>query len=509
MQIKTVLPFIVLVSGCTALESHRVNPSSDTMYQGIVYHLPQAQFEIALTRELTSCDPDTMTENVFHPVVETSVEVKDSYVADPGQQYVIDYSELNGPTKVTELTVDRYPNGTLKSINGNIDDRTQQITGNFLRGAVSVAKMVAFGPKVGVVVPYTGSLGQIKSCTKAATDALHKKAIAERELARLAKELIPLDEQIATRENAIAKGDRTAKRQTPSLELLFSKRAQILKRVSERKDEVAKAKEVLVDKEVLHWPRRGADFGPCSVYPSKKLVNRWFVSGSIAFILSTDTKICELASEARGGSEPLDDLMVSLRLDAMTAAPTNEGTNHGETIDGIVYRQPGDGRLTICRGNECQPNTRLFSQAYRIPQLGVLARLSLRNRIFDKNNISATFEDSGALKTLTFGSEASAERASAVLAEMAETAKTIPQAQAAAKKEAADARNALIEADTKRLTALRDKLKMQTELRNLGREEVSAAEIEELETEIKLLELRKRKAEAQHALDEATSTGDQ
>lgn len=57
--------------------------------------------------------------------------------------------------------------------------------------------------------------------------------------------------------------------------------------------------------------------------------------------------------------------------------------------------------------------------------------------------------------------------------------------------------------NSKYLKALKDRLQAENDLRNIGKLDAMGTETEELEALIKLLDARKRKAEALRALEEA------
>ncbi len=75
---------------------------------------------------------------------------------DLGEAYVIDYQNLRKSLKKTEISVEKYPGGTLKSINSTIDDRTAEVIGSTIRGLASLYSIASGVP---ITVPTAAATG--------------------------------------------------------------------------------------------------------------------------------------------------------------------------------------------------------------------------------------------------------------------------------------------------------------------------------------------------------------
>ena len=144
-----------------------------------------------------------------------------------------------------------------------------------------------------------------------------------------------------------------------------------------------------------------------------------------------------------------------------------------------------------------------FLAGFPNTSVGVFATLPLHNGVFQENTVEASFDDSGQLESLKFKGEAQAEKASSAFSDVSESLAKLPKVVDDARKEAAEAKTTAVDTQSKYLKALKDRVQAENDLRNIGKLDAMGAETEELEALIKLLDARKRKAEALRALEEA------
>lgn len=69
-----------------------------------------------------------------------SAQIASHLIADTGHAYAIDYEKLGSALKTTDITVEKYPNGTLKSINATIADQSAAVVQNVV---TTVGRVVA------------------------------------------------------------------------------------------------------------------------------------------------------------------------------------------------------------------------------------------------------------------------------------------------------------------------------------------------------------------------------
>ena len=93
--------------------------------EGVIYYLPSVEFDITATWRLVSCNDDKADARL-------SFELAERYVADHSRPFVIDYKMLEAWLKHTDLEVLLYPNGTLRSINGDVQDKAGTVVPSLL-----------------------------------------------------------------------------------------------------------------------------------------------------------------------------------------------------------------------------------------------------------------------------------------------------------------------------------------------------------------------------------------
>src|SRR5262245_33380905 len=129
----------VLLSGCTT-ELTVVRADPQTPVAGVLYYMPVGIIESTMSRVLTDC---SMTDNGPVLDVETSGDARALDQADTTNAYLLPYESFNTALKKTTFATTLYENGTLKSINVAIQDRTSAVLANLGKTAINIARMVA------------------------------------------------------------------------------------------------------------------------------------------------------------------------------------------------------------------------------------------------------------------------------------------------------------------------------------------------------------------------------
>lgn len=117
---------------------------------GVSYALPVLQYSLKIDRTLTAC-PQYAGGTINPPAFDLAVEASGEYVA--GETYLVDYEKLGGPLKTSSFTLDKYPNGTLKSIGASADDQTGKVALAVAKIAASVVMLSAGVPVMMVPSP--------------------------------------------------------------------------------------------------------------------------------------------------------------------------------------------------------------------------------------------------------------------------------------------------------------------------------------------------------------------
>jgi hypothetical protein len=434
----------VSVSGCsTSLVVDPIKPGSEqsTVPVGIIYYPPKVQFEVILTRFLKTC-PDDQS----HVPVEVELEARitPSYLADTTQAYLINYNELNSAFKKTTLSVSLYENGTLKSINAQVTDRTAEVAKNIFSTGVQIARMA-----MGVPPLMAPGAPTIPPKPRWTCNPLIKRTTIE--YAQKTQEVKKAAETFAYCKT---------KPECDNAEILLNKEQAAL----------SKLKEPLIDSQIYSIEPRLSDLTSAGQYPEfhphiyrgvwketltprNALLERWFDA--------MQAVVTDFASMP-GTAEVL--IFVPRFPLETTAVSTSEVTRN------LKYREPVVGELIVCPKSEenderksiisCRKDGRLILRSERvyngffsIPQAGLEAQLELHNDPFDDNNLAAEFDRSGALTMFKFITESQAEKASATLADATSSAGAALDASRSSELTRAKADTDLLKAETDRINA--------------------------------------------------------
>lgn len=379
-----------LLAGCTT--SLQVNPlQGEGATTGFAYTLPFAQYEITVTRRLHSCSPNAVIRNHVSAVSQLR--------PDPAHSYAIDHSSLSSIMKVSAIGVKNHPNGTLRQITSEADDRTGPVITNTVSAGIDLAVAAVRAGILG-----GGQTALTASCTPAVVASLRD---VERTNASL---------QTATRNLA----DATARWRTISdaTSILGTRpdgatqaavrQAVAVLATATRAEVPAKAAHVRALEAVTHtstviWPPNGTVFrgdtqngGVVDPLPDE-IVTAWLRPG-------------------HGGLAAIVGVGFEIR-DATTgeAPPTTRSGQAGSPRDGIRYRMPARGRLVAVM----QAGDQEFAEE-QVPQLGRLMLLPFSNGPFQNNILEASFNENGTLESARYGERASrAETVSATAAQVA------------------------------------------------------------------------------------------
>lgn len=508
--------FVVLIltmsvfAGCsTALV---VSPLSGTpQREGVVYFLPRAQFDITLTRELSACDPVNRSLIITEELrkgqqegdrqahasgmeygrvfvdVKTAAVVTPRYAPDPTQAYLIDYQRLNTPLKKTDLKVELFDRGTLKSVNVTVEDRTREVLAQAVRGITSLATLAL--PSTRIVVPKAVDkkieglvkVTPLQLCTELTVAALQK--------------VKRLTTRITSVETELGQTEEQARRKELEEEL-----SRLQNDLSNARKHLTYAHHYSLTPSFLP---RGPSFTVDRIPLEPGTANLWFdqaaiqelsgklTPGRLGSIVEThpeqfkhwkkviipeelDSPQFHAEFPLRERVDPGERYPRALDVFVNVVVEHHHGNSHaagtGQTVQepkGLVYRAPADGEVMLCLEGSCVSQAgiltvpreaRLFSRPFAIPQAGAIVRLPLHNGAFDVNTIVASFSEAGTLTNFHFTTEAEAERAATALAETVEALTKI-------RIEPARAETEQLEAETKRLDALKKKVETERALK--------------------------------------------
>lgn len=442
LAIVGVLACLLSTACTTTLNAVRL---TDTNAEGVPppagapYSLPFTQFTITVTRRLESC----LAEDKKTPeaVIRMSAAVETSQVPDPFRQYVIDLSSLQGMTKRTDLTVEYHSNGALKSINAEAEDRTAPVIDSVTDVLGTVIKAAN-----------AAAAGRSPFCIAGQGDADGVVGLVE--------VLMPEQEKAAAAiAKRVAEGTTELERETTLAATLGrswtaadrERMAQVVRRLSADRDELAKAKDTLaeslakvtvVGKAV--WPPDGSTFASPMDTPlvpglTEKQIRAWLLIDKA----DVEALTRETAAHAR----------IVSRLPQSAAASCSGGCP-GDAVDGIKYRVPQLGTLQLyARVEPIDPITKQRGDAVDVPfanhaglvaQLGPVYAIPLKSVPFSNRKVSATFTEAGLPVSIGIKSNAVAEAMTASIASTVTQAAEVRSSVITTELERVQARTALL-----------------------------------------------------------------
>lgn len=362
-----------VLGGCVELEVHKQVPGVIT---GIPYTLPEKTFLIAVQYQVTKCDVSGDGDLLFE--VQKTVTTTPSVRA--GERFYIPASSLKSSFKEIDITIESFENSTLKSVSATIEDKS----GPAITAAVGTAIKVA-----ALAVPISPVLAAAPS---------------DREKYCKSKIIKALD--------VLASSKAPEPKEPPQADVPLKGKAKpqkgtaVMVPVAEKKtvitpEQVTKANSDLQSKLVEQWAPSKADMqldpkrGHKQVYPTV-FVSDWLTPAGIAKLLGNEKQAAILITEA------------VLEFDT----PVHPDSDLGEKTAGFVLRQPVSGLLRICDGlcstDPTSASGVILATEHVVPQLGDYVIVPLKNRMFEKQTLTVTMTQDGALEKLGLHTFASA-----------------------------------------------------------------------------------------------------
>ena len=426
----------ILTAGCTTtLSSHKVKAvdAAESLPSGILYYLPATTLDVSVQFLAINC---VGVPGAFHFEYEIlNADIKSRLVPDPAEAHVLSYAELNSALKTTTANVSLYPNGMLKSLNAEIDDRTAQVISSISGSVVNLAKAAAFGPAGifsfdaeeppptppcgNVVTAKLKSYDILKSqlieaqaldadLTKrqeTLTDAKKTLAEAQQALAAAAKDLPAAEKEKL--QNAVEAAQQALKVATglvgkdkPLVPGIQAKLAKLVKRIG-------------TTATVSSWIPTAANACLNLTADPKQLLGEMFNDEGLTKNDKTEyDKILNTLSKAPIGAQVCLTAAAGARPVQQSSVPEAAG---------LIYRMPVSANLEIKKLlADSSPDSKaaLPSTSMLVPQWGLKAALPLKNENFDKNSLKVAFQEDGSLVSVDFTTVSRAERAGAALQDL-------------------------------------------------------------------------------------------
>lgn len=421
-RIGIIAPALAL-GACTSLSTtadvRTTNPSRAVA--GIPYSLPMAQFDIEVTRSIAQCFaplPDGKPD-LNRPDVKFAIEVTATPRMVIGETYLIDPTELSGPTKTSSLTVTTHESGTLQSINASVEDRSAAIIGSVARVAIGGIGLAAGIPGTGGANAATEAQPMEIRCADGTQDRLAELDADTGAVARARAALKATSDRVTFLTEQASAG-RLSEELRTELVAKLAEQVQQTRALNSALAEMDRAKSALSAKTRLRWPMNF--FETDHNVPGLMANDLGRLAGLLKLVpvAGTVANTCSVvpAASADELSRALNGCLatqfgVMLGLQSLEpAAPRYAGTGDGEmpgaaidtssASEGIFIRPPARGRLIACRG-QCANDTVFFvGEDMWIPQFGQLRLLPFRNEMFENSSLAVTLRADGSPSSIGY-----------------------------------------------------------------------------------------------------------
>jgi hypothetical protein len=248
------------------------------------------------------------------------------YVQDLQKAFLLQYDALSGPTKTTDVSVDLYENGTLKSINADAVDETCQIVANVVSGVSSLALSSA-----GLTISRAPGEKPEEICLATVRSALSTFDKSENLIASL-------EDEIAGLKTDIQDNLKDPKRLKKLRAALAKAETGLTTQLKQRKSTLDR----LVDTQVYVFrPVRSKQV--VRLDPSDALKSKWFTAYALG--RKVDTAAAAVVAAEGGPVAPPTPVPQNVTL-----CPSNFSNVPCRPIH---FRQPAAGLIRICKGDAC------------------------------------------------------------------------------------------------------------------------------------------------------------
>ena len=480
--LSLVVAVAILSAGCATTQLTVENVEKVTKGASVVgqiYYLPRVEFGIEVERELVACEavPEGSHVSADSLKVEKRVKVVPYLLPDLSAVYRIDYQGMRGKFKASEYTLETYPNGTLKSLNTELDDQTGDAVRGYLNGALRLAAAIP-GPALGLGAPSKVMTKKSKGHEPPADELCNLETLSrlrEREALRVAlasqEPLLRNAEQLlqdaeaglAVAQQALANarienrsGAYLAKRKHDVEDLRVARDAALSARNTAKSaigatgERLAKVRMALTATGAHHFRPSPSDKNA----PVQESIDAGLDDAISSWIAPQRCQMCErdANNNASVGCAPLRLSVAVYQSPGVTRKASNLATKGG-----LVYRQPLEGLLMICAEKDClsadgaiqvESRQTLLTSKVSVPQLGFLATLPFVNKPFQNNSLQAAFAENGALTKVSYVSNARAAKQANVFAESADSLLKFAEAKRAQPQESLNAELAKAQART-------------------------------------------------------------
>ncbi|WP_412558027.1 hypothetical protein [Thalassospira sp. MIT1370] len=459
---------LATITGCTELKSGLVsNDGNEALQGGVLYSLPMVQYALETSFRITGC-PDPSIADIpleagnilLAPDFEIKQTAKENITPDPDKLYILNYEDMSGPTKTSTLKVDLHENGTLKSINAGVTDRTTEVAKSAIKTGFKIVQLASgFSGVMPLDKTKSTDVGGV-ICTPYAEQLMIKRSSTsskqQTETATLLVKTQALEKARAVVEASAKPSDQAVQ----ALETALKDSLAAEKALAGTQKLLAKIDAALTIKVSDTWPKQGTETSTRTRMPAPP-ISKLLRDGS--FTLANDGLKAQVTTTSL--AELPEQLAVLTEISKVTSTGPTAGNCSDGSWDcssdrqGVYYRVPAKAYLRSCMTSSALSTTclsipeegLLLNEFLDVPQLGVLAVLPLKNGVGQDNVLAATFSDKGMLETFSYDEKtASLEKIAGVLDDAVDNALAFKELRRTAEledlkleKQEVEARNAL------------------------------------------------------------------
>jgi hypothetical protein len=366
------------------------------------YFLPKSVYDIALSYELKGCpslrngDIDKQDE-IGGGFIQFSVnaEITERFVRDSSTKpLVFKPKEMEGFLKTASLTLEWYPNGTLKSINSASKDETGTVIGNilsFVSGSFGLARAIS-APAYFETPPVQPLPPPPPICSPKAIEALEEIKNRKKEIDEI--EATARNISIGSSAEEVAIAERLLSASIKKIDLLKARIAELRK------------SPLTISAKQEAWEPNSNSL-TIRIAPSDKDLRKWHNLDAIRSL--TETELAERYT-----------VVAQIQFDQKISA-TAPLTDTSLAIPVISYRQPLRGVLTVCQGGACplSPDDLhlkvIGKKEVLLSQFGEIVDIPLEAKAFEDRIFGLTFEPSGQVTKVQYQTNARAVAVSSAL----------------------------------------------------------------------------------------------
>jgi hypothetical protein len=377
------------VSGCATSVTVQPFDGEEEYLAGVPHILPFTQYKATITWRVTECVAATASAPSTVKIG-TKVEIVDGYADDMSQAYLIDPTQLESALSISNFRVTYFEGrNQISTINASSEDRTAQVITSVAAGVGKLAVAAAAG----------GGAGP-QACSDEVAEAVSAVDTMETDLETLngrvkaaQAALKAVTDKIATMGASVDDASR-AQLATAIDTLTNETRAQAAK-VRELAEQLA----LISRKQEVRWPEASDVFRSAALSLPGETLDRWasVTTATRTSLLASTEVYFSIETIGSFGRLPQPPVTLPPGQDGRTIDPASPS----RAVEGLPYRIPANGRIVACATSPCSSDSSDIYASLQGPvaQLGYVNVLPIRTRRFGNTVFAAELTPIGGLKS--------------------------------------------------------------------------------------------------------------